>query len=218
MKKVIAILAVMIVLVGAVFAAETHTIKVKSTIDEVLPVFQLMIDLTKSADYYTNANKVKFDNGTYAELTEDPDTAKDVEFSLENGGDVTVKCYLANLAKTTHKYTLAFSDGVFAVARNKVTLNQTRAPKSITTSTGDNVEDIYTITKGNALSNELVDPEDETQGYKPLTNQAIEVQFHGKTVETKDVVLAQAVFNYAPDTTIDPGTYFADITLSITTD
>ena len=43
MKKAITILAVLIVLVGAVFAetlTETHSIKLHTTIDEVLPIFQ----------------------------------------------------------------------------------------------------------------------------------------------------------------------------------
>ena len=209
MKKLIAILAIMVVLAGAVFASEGHTIRVKADVTEVIPAFQLMIDLTEVDDFYTNTTPTQYGNNAYSPLTND--TAKDVEFNLDQNGNVTVKCYLANFAKTTHKYTLVFSDGAFKnIKKNKQDADD-HAPTSITTSTGANVADTYTITLGTAH----VDGDDT----KPLlTNQAIEVQFHGKTVETKDVVLAQAVYAYTKDPAIDPGVYYADITLTITTD
>ena len=55
MKKAITILAVLIVLVGAVFANETHTIKVKADVTEVVPVFGLTMTSPDHDDYVTNA-------------------------------------------------------------------------------------------------------------------------------------------------------------------
>ena len=104
MKKIFAVLAIMLVIIGAAFAAEeTHTIKIKADVAEVVPAFQLEL-LSPATSYTTNDTPNVFANAAaYNGLTEG--TAKDVNFNLDQNGTVTVQCNLANLAKTNKSYT-----------------------------------------------------------------------------------------------------------------
>ena len=57
MKKAITILAILIVLVGAVFATvnpEIHSVKIKSTVEQVLPQFQMAYSITTSEANFTD--------------------------------------------------------------------------------------------------------------------------------------------------------------------
>ena len=207
MKKAITILAVLIVLVGAVFADETHTIRVKADVTEVLPAFQLAL-LTPAQTYTTNKPAEGDPNvygvANYDDLTDQ--TAKDINFNLDEAGTVNVEVYVANLAKTVKGFTFAFSDGVFNVSRNGVTNSGTEqnpvyltyGPNSITVSKGAEKTGFYTT---------------------DLVNNVAKIKFTGKTLTNteKGSVVASAIYNYPGDTTIDPGTYYADITLTIAT-
>ena len=142
MKKIFAVLAVMFVIVGVAFAAaETHTIKIKADVTEVIPAFQLEL-LTPAATYTTNTTPTVFtDSATYNALT--TGTAKDVNFNLDENGTVTVQCNLANLAKTNKVYTLEFDGGTFAVTRKGVA--GTHAPSSIVSAAGADVADTRNV-------------------------------------------------------------------------
>ncbi|MBQ3696947.1 MAG: hypothetical protein II883_03425, partial [Spirochaetales bacterium] len=124
MKKAITILAVLIVLVGAVFAAETHSIKLKTVVDEVLPAFQLSntaLTAKNSAgetmakqQQYTNANKavVDVEDGDYKAETEQRADVNVGDLSKYNV-EVEFTVYVANKAKTLKDYRLAFTAGAF---------------------------------------------------------------------------------------------------------
>ena len=213
MKKAITILAVLIVLVGAVFALdETHTIRVKADVTAVEPAIQLKITADDET-YATNNTAKEFyeKEGNPAQATQHNYAAQadqnaiDVKFNLDQNGNIVAKAYLANNAKTNKVYTLAFSNGVFSVKRNGVSGDH--EPTTITTAAGNSVANEYTVALGQAQ-----DP----------TNKPVTVTFLGKTVTTKDVVLAQATYAYTADTTIDPNTdqnqwYYANIVLTVST-
>ena len=227
MKKAITILAILAIVVGAVFATnETHTLRVRADVTAVEPAIQLKLNVN---EYKTNGTPNEYYQAVREEVEGVPtlvptqhnytdyatnNNAFDTGFNLDQQGSVTAYAYLANYAKTNKIYTLSFSDGEFSVKRHGNT--ETYGPSSITSSAGDSAATFYTTALGTAH----VDPEDAES--ELLTNQDITVTFLGKTVETKDVILAQAVFAYPGDTTIDPTTsenpwYYANITLTVST-
>lgn len=207
MKKAITILAVLIVLVSAVFAVnpETHSIKVKADVSEVLPVFQLKLTTRvyneqASDTYTTNAtDPALFGVSNHAELA--TQTAKDVNFNLDQGGVVDVAVYIANNARTTHAYTLAFGGGEFTNIYRHNELGANVIP-AIASSNGNAIEHFYTIGDGDTISG---------------SNKKVVVTFLGKTItnEQKSNALATATYTYTGDPEIDLGTYYADISLTI---
>ena len=73
MKKAITILAVLIVLASAVFAAETHKIQIKSVVDPVYPVFQWVF--VSGTGSNVEANTVFTNDGE----VEDTDTSYEID-------------------------------------------------------------------------------------------------------------------------------------------
>ena len=197
MKKLIAILAIAIVLVGAVFAtSESHTITVKADVDSVTPKFQLVFGSRSTNN--ANSTPVDFAAGPYTEGNNTTDKI-DVGFKLDAGGTATFYAKIANNAKIVQGYTLTFGGGTFTgVMRDNV--EGTQAPASIT------------VTKGTAVDGlTLADP----VGY------AVTVTFNGRTMELADealpYTLATAEYSYNADVRINPGEYFADVTLTVAT-
>lgn len=229
MKKVITILAILVVLVSAVFAAETHTIKVKANVEEVLPAFQLRYSTAKTnkgtdavTDPETGAETtpavapalVNVTNGTHSDTATEPD----VGFDLDAGGEVTVNAYVVNDVKTNKQYKLEFSDGVFTVKRN--TTPGKLSPTKLETFDGDSNDAVktggYSHTAA-ATNNDKT--ADTTASLKASTN----VIFSGKTGTgaTTAIKVASATYTYTGDNTIDPNTaaeewYYANIVMSIT--
>ena len=201
MKKAITILAVLIVLVSAVFAAETHTIKVKADVTEVVPVFGLTMTSPDHDEYITN-EAAEYDAGTSYGHTQNSQ-AFDVEFNLNEDGSVTFQALLLNRAKQNETYTLEFGGGSFAVTKAGVA--GTHAPASITTSAGTTLTGL-TIGLGSAAA---VGGE---------TNKIINLTFDGKTVNignTGKYVLGTAIYAYEGDDDIDPSaTSSAAVTIS----
>ena len=214
MKKLIAVLAIMVVLAGAVFAAETHRITIKGDVTVVVPVFGLNLGTyTTNAATLTTVNTVAPYTTQYGAATTYGMTALDetdaiaVTFKLDKGGSVTFNAVLLNPAKQNASYTLEFGDGVFNVSRNGITENQKLAPKSITTEAKG---------AGTGVSTALGDAVGQS-----TTNKKIAVTFNGTTVdETLPYTLATAVYAYDADPTIDPTTngafYYADVTMAVT--
>ena len=93
MKKVLTVLAVLVLLTGVVFAAETHKIKVKSDVGEQLPVFQLVYGsaITSSAAGIYTGNA-----GPYSD-----DTGIDVDFDLNENGSF-IATAMINIIKRTN--------------------------------------------------------------------------------------------------------------------
>ena len=214
MKKAITILAVLIVLVGAVFAAETHSIKLKTVVDEVLPAFQLSntaLTAKNSAgetmakqQQYTNANKavVDVEDGDYKAETEQRADVNVGDLSKYNV-EVEFTVYVANKAKTLKDYRLAFTAGSFAVERNGVSQDQTLDPKAAPAITGLGA-------KNGTNGQKSVETSDKST--------YVLADFNGNEC-VADTPIAIYTVQYDHDASIDPKAagYFADITLGITT-
>lgn len=141
MKKAITILAIIAIVAGTVFAAETHTIKIKADVTEVLPAFQLVLEAPADTET-TNDSKVVFtENANYAE-----NTAKDVNFNLDKGGTVNLSAKLANEAKTLKAFDIAFSMGDFDVTINNGTPH-TLSPTITTTAPDVDIQGISSVVK-----------------------------------------------------------------------
>lgn len=210
MKKAITILAVLIVLVGAVFAAETHSIKLKTVVDEVLPAFQLSntaLTAKNSAgetmakqQQYTNANKAAVDveDGDYRAATEHRADVNVGDLSKYNV-EVEFTVYVANKAKTLKDYRLAFTAGAFAVERDGEA-GTLAAGAPVLSGTG---------AKNGTNGQKSVETSDKST--------YVLADFNGNEC-VADTPIAVYTVNYTADPSIDPKAegYFADITLEIT--
>ena len=209
MKKLITILAIMIVLVGAVFAAdpvtttERHEMKIYSVVNEILPVFQMTYggavtnESTRfsATTHATNNTKATALNSNIDIGAETAAGALQVQFEVNLVADGD-----GNYAKTQRSFTLTFSDGVFdEVKRNGGAASGTLSPDSIAVAGEEIATGITSITP------------DNTNTSAPT----VVVQFNGNTV-TANKKLATATYSYTGDPTIDMGTYYADILLTIT--
>ena len=125
MKKLITILAIMIVLVGAVFAASGDKIVLSSTVAKVSPNFKIYLD-----------SNVGTPTGTEVSITEDI-SEEDVTrtFTLKQSGDIRVK---DNQELTYSKFkgtaTLTVKIGKFKGTVNNVAKEQS-SDYSITSAT-----------------------------------------------------------------------------------
>ena len=214
MKKVFAILLVLAVVAGCVFAdttttTELHQMKVYSIVNEILPTFQLEYN----GSSVTNAGKVNFTAQTTVPTNNTKETAlnSNIDIGSEtetNGLTVSFSALLVadsddNLAKTKKSFKLTFSDGVFDEVKRKgsETLG-TLAPGKIEVaagSVGSTQTGITSITPTNTS----------------LTEPYATVVFNGTTVSNAQT-LATATYYYTGDPTIDMDTYYADILLTIT--
>ena len=189
MKKLIAVLVILTVLVGAIFAdAESHQIKITVTIAETIPAFQLKFNGANS-----NANAVAFANN--AQRTDNTPVAATIDFESNTAADrtVTVNAYLANTAKQTAQYRLTFSDGVFKDNEDHTVVS----PSSITAKVGSGAG--YGAQYGVSTA---------------VANAVATVTFDGAIRCTADTLIAQAEYLY-PKSDIAPGTYTADIVMTV---
>lgn len=188
MKKLITILAILTVLVGAIFAdAESHQIKITVTIAETVPAFQL-----KFNDANSNANSVAF-NGTPKSYNTPVAATIDFESDTAANRAITVDAYLGNTAKQSAQYTLTFSDGDFKTSgNNPVTV---ASPSSITAIVGSGAG------YGTGVSTTVED-------------EVATVTFNGATRCVANTLIAQAKYQY-PKADIAPGSYTANIVMTV---
>ena len=189
MKKLITILVILTVLVGAIFAAaESHQIKITVTIAEVVPAFQLKYKTANS-----NSNGTAFADA--AQRVDSTSVVADLNFESDTASDrlVVVDACIANAAKQSKVYTLTFSDGVFkdgqsvAVATPGITAKVGSGPGY---GTG-----VSTSVNGGAVAT---------------------VTFNGTDRCVANTLVAQAEYQY-PKANIAPGTYTADIIMTVAT-
>jgi len=213
MKKAITILAVLIVLVSAVFAdeptqkVETHTIKLHSTVGGVVPVFHLVensitavkadnTDLSDDTVRATNASNVKFTDGASRVL--DPDTAVEVGDITKANIVVSFDVTVSNAAKIYKDYTLAFSATGFDVNKN--------GQRKTTAAPGEE----YTANAQLVLAD-------------GVTMNGKVAKFNGTTCSENGTKLATYVLTYAKDPTVDPtsdlndATYQSTVSMTIST-
>lgn len=191
MKKVLTILVVLALVAGFAFAEvapktqETHTLTITASVDVEVPVFQLFRDNTLK----TNTDANKYDN------VRDAYEATDVAgFKLDAGGSVIVSARVANMAKQKQNYSLQFTDGEFKnVKRNGGNGTQTPA---------------ITVAKNNTTTDGVTLSQVED-------SDTVTAAFTGTKMTVSGYTLATATYTYDADSTIDPGTYSADIVLTV---
>ena len=190
MKKVLTILVVLTVIAGFAFAdapAAVESEQHKLTVTAKVIGQAPVFQLFKDTVVTNDGeNPVEFTDG------ESYEDAFNAAFNLDAGGAITVSARVANLAKEVQVYTLTFSDGEFAVTKNG----------------GDAtiVPTIAATPAQGAITGVAVQ-----QG---TTDAQVKASFNG-TKMTAASTLATATYTYAADSAIDPGTYTADIVLTV---
>lgn len=213
MKKAIAILAIMVVLVGVVFAAdEAHTIKLKTKITGDDPVFSLSAAYVASENSTitasTNTQDIAFSNTTY-----EGDRTIDVADLSKNSVTVNFAAQLANDAKTVKVYNLEFVPGPFAAKIYNEQGNE--EPYSIypnsNTTTGALIENFETNRKGvtaTAVTSTLTD------GQISFTT---DLTFNGKVCTSGDLATFKVVYDQVTDKDLVKGDYTANVQMTIST-
>ncbi len=196
MKKLITILAILMVLVGAIFAAsETHTIKITVTIEETIPAFQLKFTGT---DRTANSNTTPVQFANNGQRTDSTPATANIDFESNDAAarTITVDAYLANTAKQNKIYTLTFTDGAFKTSGQNPT---TVATPAISAKAGSGAG--YGAQYGVSTA---------------AQNNVATVTFGGAIRCTANTLIAQADYVY-PKSDIVPGTYTADIIMTVST-
>lgn len=211
MKKVLTVLAILVVLTSAIFAAETHKIKINAETTEVVPAFQLKV-VKVGGDVFTNSGAASFSNDATVEQTSEttPRYVNDTvaaTINFESASSVVVYAYLVNNAKTKLDYKIDFSDGIFrTVTRNGVVADGTTGKE-------------YVEPSSVAVSANSEIPATQGVTAKGSGNYAtVELEFTGKTCTASaaaGLLLATATFNYDAHTDIDPDTYSAYVTMTV---
>ena len=194
MKKVIAILTILVIATVALFAAsETHTIKITVDIATVTPAFQLFIGNDAVVTNNGNTPTSFTDDASYAPNAQGNgyDTGWD---GFNASRSVSVTARVANAAQIEQTYTLSFGDGVFTVER--AGSNSTTHAPSISVAASNNQ-----VPTG--ITSITIDNEDAA------------VVFSGAQC-TAGTNLVTATYTYSADTTIVPGTYSANIVMTVT--
>ena len=199
MKKLIAILTIAIVLVGAVFAdpktSEAHHLTVQATVSEVVPQFQL-----KLGTAVTNTTPNDFDNAAVS-YTADAKAVAGGSIDLSGSGTVAIQviAYLANAAKSNREFTFTFSGGRFTtITRNGHAADGTQGNEYVDPVIGTDAED---------------SPVGFTVDGDGASDPSVDVAFLGTTCTAGNIVTA--TYTYTKSDAYDPGTYEADIVLTI---
>lgn len=134
MKKVLTILAILVVLTSAIFAAaETHKITITAHVEGADPIFQL-----KAGDITTNGTKVSFDEDAAAYLASGEIDKKAIDITTAPiTGSVTASIVgdLVKLAAET-TYTLTFKASPLESKENKATNTHKILPVAEQNATG----------------------------------------------------------------------------------
>lgn len=218
MKKVIAILAIMIVLVGVVFAAtgdaETHTIRLKTKVAGDDPVFALSASYINASSVETttstNSDGVEFKNGkAYT-------GAKEIEVADLSKSDVTVTfvSYLRNQAKSNDTFTISFVPGPFNV--KKLDASNNRIDAQVFAANNADVSAKGANATGYTVGDLAVSTTNNQIAYSNT------VAFTGAQVAATNNVLATYSVTYAKDPQIaqnlasEAAYYYADCIMTVT--
>lgn len=207
MKKTIAILAVLVIALACVFAAETHKLTLSTTIDEVIPSFQFRYgtagvytnDAADSNDIATQTYAGQYPASSEYAVADAIDTGKDL--SKE---DISADFYavLAIGGKQDNKtYTLKFTAGAF-----NTTANHVDDPTPCTSSSIESVltsDSQYVVVSAGAGS----DSADNVKSWK--------IKLVGSAA-TSAIDLVKFSATWAKNTDADMGTFTADVTMVVT--
>jgi len=214
MKKAITILAILAIVVSAVFAdpvpaSETHTISVKTVVGEVTPSFQLKYT---GADIRTNtaANNNSIDDQLYyGQFGSAPtyEAASVVNLNQDiSVADVTAsfRAVLAIGGKQNNKsYTLAFTAGAFDTEHNGDDEPTACSQTSLNNIVGTSKENV--VISNATTGNELDDGNTQT----------CTITMKGTAAEEK-IDLVEFTAKWPRKADADVGEYTADVTLVIT--
>ena len=199
MKKLIAILAVMIVLVGAVFAADGDKLKLQSIVGEVLPVYEIHADNDSSTDVA----------GTQAGAT--VTTRKDIsteniewDFVIKQIGELDGQNNSVTFAKTKKTATLTITLGHFTGAEEAQVANDNPVFTAFdavefnqaNSAVAQNKQTVVTV------------PAQSAWGSNTAT---VTLAYKGVNWADQDVVTFSA--EWTKDNTLKMDTYYATITL-----
>ena len=190
MKKVLTILVVLALFAGFAFAEVAPKTQETHTltITASVDVEVPAFQLFRDDTLKTNTDAKKYDNAQAA--YEATDLAG---FKLDAGGNVIVSARVANLAKQKQNYTLQFTGGTFNVNRNGGP--GTQAPT-------------ITVAKNNTTTDGVTLSQVEN-------SDTVTAAFNGTKMTESGYTIATATYAYSADSTIDPGTYTADIVLTV---
>lgn len=223
MKKAITILAIIAIVAGAVFAAETHKISVRADVEETLPAFNLSFGGKNTNQvvanvYGENSDVAEPFAAAYDSSSHTENGAADIGFNLNETNSFVVKAEVINAVKTNKSFTIAFKGGVFDVKRN--TVGGKLSPSQIVLADNHTSDAIKTVVGGESATLDAAG----TRASNPtaLTAQG-SVTFSGKTgtgTVQAPIAVAKATYSYIGDDSIDPTDqdewYYADITMTIT--
>ena len=199
MKKLIAILAVMIVLAGVVFAASGDKLKLQSVVGEVLPVYEIHANNSAAADV----------KGTNAGAT--VTTAKDISteniewaFVIKQIGEVDGQDNAVTFAKTKKTATLTITLGSFTGAEEGQVANDSPvftafaavAANQANSAVAQEKRTVVTVPAQNAWAS---------------TSATVTLAYKGVNWADQDVVTFSA--EWTKDDTLKMDTYYATITL-----
>lgn len=205
MKKLIAILVVMIVMVGAAFAdtapavntTETHVITVNTSVDLIVPVFNF-----KTAAAQTNTSTKFNESSTNPDFkTEDTTVLRGANDQDISQVDISQEFEIRSM--TQANYTRAFDFTVEATAFTaKDPTDSTQVIYTTTTTP------TYVYAKNTAdLSADHIAVSDSTS--------KITATFSGRQFST-NVLLGKVTVTWPQDVNAKPGDYKADVTLTVT--
>ena len=225
MKKVFAIIAIMVVLVGSVFAVEnainqTSTITVKTLVQRSLPEFKLVgsLSATDAVPTGTITTVATHNNPQTAAYDGGAVNAEAIDISID---DITVyfAIYQTNMANVRASYNLAYTAGQ---------LVRMSAQNSATAATGD---EAYTINptgtvgaNGTAVVTSAIVAAEENETYLALdatTNLVaaytgrVNQPAEGQSVS--DLLLGTFNVKWLKDVEAKDGYYRADVVLAVTT-
>ena len=222
MKKAITILAVLIVLVGAVFAddgaKETHSIRLVTDVADQVPAFQLTYVSGAKANTTLNSSTTNGTPNVYnSAAVADPDyKGNDIEVADISSNDIEVvfNVVLANAAKLVQDYQLTLKAGPFNVRKD--------GDPAIVKPASAVITDIAPAARLGVETKAAYNVDAATNGNTGEKSQSFGLHFNGTTCATG--ALATYTVGYTADPAVDPNThdpqdpstwYYANIALEI---
>ena len=187
MKKVLTILVVLALVAGFAFAEKTQETHTL-TITAAVDVEVPEFQLFRDNTLKTNTDANKYDN-----VLDEYEATDAAGFKLDAGGSVIVSARVANMAKQKQNYTLQFTGGTFNVNRDGGA--GTKAA-------------VITVAKNNTTTDGVTLSQVEN-------SDTVTAAFTGTKMTVSGYTLATATYTYDADSTIDPGSYEADIVLTV---
>ncbi len=215
MKKVITILAVLAMVISAVFAADANTVKVKVDIEKIIPAFALYYDAGESAgnNRYQKGNDISVvdPSGDLADASKGITASFAVkqEGSMKQGGtaptDVKAFSRWGSTGESGSTVTLTVTCGKFIYQGLDGNTPSTKTAEMTADPTIE-AKDNGAAPASGALTYEAVTSSGNTVTFKPV--------YHGKKVA--DQILGTFTAKWAGNADLPFGTYKADISLTYT--